>query len=171
MFGIRIFEEICVGCRSCMVACQQVRGLDASVNPLRIVIEETGQNGEELSLRVSAEACRHCEDAPCVNSCTIGALAQLADGLVVLDEAECINCGNCVEACPYAAIAIDPIRKVAVKCDLCAGRVEVGLKPACVSCCPGKAIYAGRLEPIAESISERRSAYQRARSAGAQTII
>jgi len=164
MFGVKIFEEMCVGCRSCMVACQQVRGLDASVNPLRIMIEETEKSGGELSLRFSAEACRHCEDAPCVNACTAGALAQLADGLVVLDEAECINCGNCIEACPYAAIAIDPTRKAAVKCDLCVDRVGAGLQPACVSCCPGKAIYAGRLEPIEKSVADRRAAYLLARS-------
>jgi len=38
--------------------------------------------------------------------------------------------------CPYGAIKMDLERKVAVKCDLCAG-LDV---PACVANCPNEAL-------------------------------
>lgn len=163
MYGIALFEEMCVGCRSCTVACQAVRGLAAGAAPLEIKITEEVDPGRGLRLRFSAEACRHCDDAPCVEACTVDAMRRESSGRVVLEEAECINCGSCVEACLYGAVVLDEDRKTAVKCDLCSARIEAGLQAACTAACPGKAIYAGDLEQISPEISGRRARMEKAR--------
>jgi Fe-S-cluster-containing dehydrogenase component len=163
MYAIRIFEELCVGCRSCMVACQAVRGLAADTTPLVITIKEELTRAGELRLRFAAEACRHCADAPCAAACPVNAIEYTNNRQVMVNEEQCASCGLCEERCPYGAIKLDADREVAVKCDLCAARAESGLKPACVAACPGKAIYSGKREQIEEQIIHRREAMRQAR--------
>jgi carbon-monoxide dehydrogenase iron sulfur subunit len=57
-------------------------------------------------------------------------------GLVYVDMEKCIGCWTCVMVCPFAAVAPDPDRKKAFKCDLCKG-LDV---PACVAGCPNQAL-------------------------------
>lgn len=45
---------------------------------------------------------------------------HLARIKVVLNEAECIGCLACVEACPFGAIRVGPNQEI-LKCDLCDG--------------------------------------------------
>lgn len=161
MFGIRLFEEMCVGCRSCAVACQAVRGLSAEATPLVIDISENMNNAGELKLRFAAEACRHCSDAPCVEVCPVEAINFEDDGKVVINEEDCIYCGDCVEECPFDAMFLEQERETAVKCNLCSARVAKNLEPACVAACPGKAIYAGELKDIEETIDKRRKAFRK----------
>jgi Fe-S-cluster-containing dehydrogenase component len=161
-YGVRLFEEMCVGCRSCTVACQSVRGLAKDTTPLVISItEENSHRGPHL--RLAAEACRNCSDAPCAEVCPTETIVIQEDGRVVLYEEDCINCGACADACPYGAMYMDEERELAVKCDLCGARTEAGLEPACVSTCPGKAIYAGKLSEINADIERRRAAMVEAR--------
>jgi Fe-S-cluster-containing hydrogenase component 2 len=47
--------------------------------------------------------CRHCEDAPCVPVCPVGAITRSGGG-VQLDESACIGCKKCAIVCPYGAI-------------------------------------------------------------------
>jgi Fe-S-cluster-containing hydrogenase component 2 len=54
--------------------------------------------------------------------------------MVVLIESNCDGCGQCVEACPFDAIWIDPLTNFAIKCDLCGG------DPQCVKFCNFDAI-------------------------------
>ena len=161
MFGIRLFEEMCVGCRSCTVACQAVRGLAAEATPLVIDIREDMNDAGALKLRFAAEACRHCADAPCMEVCPVEAIYFEDDGKVVINEEDCIYCGECVEECPYNVMFLDQERETAVKCNLCSARVAKNHKPACVAACPGKAIYAGQLEEIEEAIGKRRKAFRK----------
>jgi Fe-S-cluster-containing hydrogenase component 2 len=77
----------------------------------------------------SARICIQCEDPACLPVCPTGALVLTLDGNVKVIHAECIDCGSCVDACPYDGIWIDPLSNVAVKCDTCEGRFE------CVSDC------------------------------------
>lgn len=152
---------MCVGCRSCTVACQAVRGLAAEATPLVISITEEVNNRGEFKLRFAAEACRNCSDAPCAEACLFGAIYFEDSGKVVLNEEECTYCGKCVEECPFSAVLLDQERKTAVKCDLCLARTAKSLEPACVAACPGKAIYSGVLKDIEEIIAERRKTFRK----------
>jgi Fe-S-cluster-containing dehydrogenase component len=98
---------------------------------------------------VSATVCLQCADAPCIPACPAGALSRDArTGAVVVDadpdsERACIGCMLCRKACPWDVPRRHPERRVAIKCDLCAGR-EGG--PVCVEMCPlsGKALRVER---------------------------
>jgi len=152
----------CIGCKVCEVVCfavhnknnQVVATVGTVVTPIipRLYLVK----GETLTMPIQ---CRHCEDAPCANSCIIGAIKQ-EDNTIVIDENACIGCKTCLLACPFGAIDLlpkfedgeaviqanlkeegeygldDKVKTVAYKCDLCK---EHG-KPACVAVCPQKAL-------------------------------
>jgi carbon-monoxide dehydrogenase iron sulfur subunit len=94
---------------------------------------------------VSATVCLQCADAPCIAACPTGALArETRTGAVLVDTdpgspTACIGCMRCRQACPWDVPQRHPERKVALKCDLCAGRAG---GPLCVEMCPlsGKAL-------------------------------
>ena len=79
--------------------------------------------------------CRNCEKPKCVEACPQGALVlNTGSEEVLLIESKCDGCAECVKACPFRAIWVDPLRNVAIKCDLCKGN------PRCVRFCSFGAI-------------------------------
>lgn len=78
--------------------------------------------------------CLQCENPLCQEACPTGAIHRNEEGILTVDPNSCIGCGNCVNACIYGGIAIDPITLKAIKCDLCGG------DPACVEACEYDAI-------------------------------
>lgn len=73
--------------------------------------------------------------------CPVDAIRVDDDGVSHVIEEKCVGCGICGKACPFNAIFINPFKKVAEKCDLCADRARRGLPPACVEACPTGAIH------------------------------
>ncbi len=69
--------------------------------------------------------------------------------MLTVDSTSCIGCQNCVTACIYGGIAIDPVTRRAIKCDLCDG------DPACVRACEYHAIEV--VEMGTTSLSARRA--------------
>ncbi|MBU0627604.1 MAG: Fe-S cluster domain-containing protein [Nanoarchaeota archaeon] len=73
----------------------------------------------------------------CVNVCKFNALKMGANGLPVVDKAECVACGACVKACPKGLFKLVPHEnKVHVLCsskDL--GKVVIKVcKVGCIAC-------------------------------------
>ncbi len=63
----------------------------------------TWRGGKDLVYRV--KKCIHC--GGCLRACSEGALSADADGTIVLDQALCTRCGECVEVCPTTARIFD----------------------------------------------------------------
>jgi Fe-S-cluster-containing dehydrogenase component len=75
----------------------------------------------------------------------VGATFESPDGVALIDEAYCIGCAYCVQACPYGCRYIHPVKKTADKCTLCYHRIKKGLDPACMEICPTGARMYGNL--------------------------
>jgi carbon-monoxide dehydrogenase iron sulfur subunit len=127
----------CRTCRLCETVCSISR--EGRANPalsrIRIHFDEFS-NVDPLSARI----CLHCEDAPCMDACRVGAMARDdRTGAVVILEDKCIGCMRCAKACPWQIPVRHPEQRRALKCDLCSHRPE---GPLCVEMCPlsGKAL-------------------------------
>ena len=91
--------------------------------------------------------CLQCESPLCEEACPTGALQRNDEDVLSVNSDVCIGCLNCVTACIYGGVAMDPATRKVVKCDLCNG------EPACVSACDYKAI---KMVPVgSEAMTER----------------
>jgi formate dehydrogenase iron-sulfur subunit len=94
-----------------------------------------------------SDVCKHCVQAPCLEVCPTGAIVRTEFDTVVVQASACNGCRDCVPACPFGVIDIDPVNNTAAKCTLCYDRTKNGLVPACAQACPTQSIQYG---PIAE---------------------
>ncbi|MBI4592719.1 MAG: polysulfide reductase NrfD [Candidatus Rokubacteria bacterium] len=151
-YGFVIDQRTCIGCHACTVACKEENQVPLGVFRTWVKYVERGVYPDARRY-FSVLRCNHCDDAPCVTICPTVALYRRADGIVDFDNARCIGCKSCLQACPYDALYLDPASGTAAKCHYCAHRVEVGLEPACVVVCPAQAIVAGDLDDPASRIA------------------
>jgi len=134
----------CIGCQACTVSCIMENAVPENSFRTIVSIYEV-HAGEQTGTYMLPRLCNHCEDAPCIPVCPVGATFQRHDGIVVVDGERCVGCGYCVQACPYDARFINHDTGKADKCTLCAHRVDAGLLPACVETCVGAARIFGDL--------------------------
>jgi ethylbenzene hydroxylase subunit beta/complex iron-sulfur molybdoenzyme family reductase subunit beta len=94
--------------------------------------------------------CNQCGNPACAEACPYDAIQKREeDGVVlVVDEAKCETCPEpkCMQGCPYKEIYVNPVRKVAQKCNGCVARMDREVAPACVRQCPGRCIWVGYLD-------------------------
>lgn len=131
----------CIGCKACQMACKENNSL--AVDEFFRRVDTFAVNGRWINY---SGACNHCENPGCMAVCPTGAMHRDADGLVVHDDAKCIGCGRCVNACPYGATSINRISGYAQKCDACRSLRMQGREPACVSACPTRALRFGDVD-------------------------
>jgi Fe-S-cluster-containing dehydrogenase component len=135
----------CIGCEYCTRACNATNDVKPD-KPWNIVVPEKTTDGQ---LFYFSRPCLHCQHAPCVEVCPVGATYHRNDGLVVMDYDRCIGCRYCEVACPYDARVFNweartdenqfiPTwgiaeverrpRGVVEKCTFCIHRIDEGLK-------------------------------------------
>jgi carbon-monoxide dehydrogenase iron sulfur subunit len=184
---ITVSIERCLGCHTCELACAVAHskavpelkqgGADPALAAPTLAIALAAA-GERPGYRIHVEhygpkaiplSCQHCEEPACELACPTGAVRRLAPGKpVLMDEARCIGCSMCVQACPFGVMAMRSNGKAAFKCDLCVQRLAKGLEPACMSSCPTRALRLDEGER--ENKDKRQAAVQRmaaAQAAGA----
>src|SRR6266705_5937136 len=79
--------------------------------------------------------------------CPTGAIIRTEFDTVVIQSDTCNGCRDCIAACPFGVIEVNPASGTAQKCTLCYDRLQVGMTPACAQACPTASIQFG---PIAE---------------------
>ena len=151
-FAFVIDQNRCIGCHACTVACKEEHEVPVGVFRTWVKYVEKGAF-PDTSRHFGVLRCNHCDAAPCIDICPTRALFRRADGIVDFDNARCIGCKGCMQACPYDALYIDPNTNTAAKCNFCAHRVEQDLNPACVIVCPTQAIVAGDLADPGSNVS------------------
>src|SRR6185503_16456321 len=130
----------CIGCKCCMVACNEQNGNPASINWRRVGEIEGGfyPNTQRSYLSMG---CNHCLEPSCLIGCPVEAYKKdPVTGIVQHSAEACIGCQYCTWNCSYGVPQYNPERGVFGKCDMCHGRLESGQAPACVSACPDGAI-------------------------------
>lgn len=153
-WGLLIDLTRCTGCESCVLACKQANarpspeeipcGLNADAYSFldsHVVVNCDGETVEQTVKR----QCMHCLHPACVAACTVGALRRQANGPVTYDADKCIGCRYCQYACPFGVPSFDwdsPLGLIH-KCEMCADRLAVGERPACVNACPNGALHFG----------------------------
>lgn len=138
-------ESRCNGCNICARACRKTNHVPAQGSRLSIAHIPVTDNDNETQYHFFRQSCQHCEDAPCIDVCPTGASWRDEQGLVRVEKSQCIGCSYCIGACPYQVRYLNPVTKVADKCDFCAeSRLAKGFPPICVSACPEHALIFGR---------------------------
>ncbi|MGB0717707.1 MAG: 4Fe-4S dicluster domain-containing protein [Alphaproteobacteria bacterium] len=173
--GLVIDLDTCVGCHACVISCKEwntsnygaplsdadAYGEDPSGTFLnRVHTFEVMRPGKPAEVTHFPKSCLHCEDAPCVTVCPTGAsYKREEDGIVLVDEADCMGCGLCAWSCPYGAREMDLSAGVMKKCTLCIDRIynenipEEDRVPSCVRTCPAGARHFGDLGDPTSDVS------------------
>jgi len=64
---------------------------------------------------VIKERCPQDHPCPCVRICPVGAVAQEEFNAPEIDRNSCIDCGACIEFCPYQALVENSEGRIAVR--------------------------------------------------------
>ena len=169
-------STLCIGCKACEVACKQWNQLPSNEGGANTLTgnsyDNTGQldginwrhvtfieqftpdrrDGRWLML---SDVCKHCVQAGCLEVCPTGAIIRTEFDTVVIQADACNGCRDCIAACPFGVIEINPVSKTAQKCTLCYDRLQVGMTPACAQACPTASIQFGPIQELRQRADAR----------------
>jgi formate dehydrogenase iron-sulfur subunit len=176
-YGFFTDTSVCIGCKACEVACKEWNQLPSEpkgflgesldntgsldgqtwrhVKFIDNVPDETMGVGDGKAFLLMSDVCKHCQHASCMDVCPTGAIVRTEFDTVFIQHSVCNGCRNCIAACPYDVIDIDPDKDVARKCTLCYDRLQGGMEPACAKACPTDSIQFGPLDELHRQADER----------------
>jgi formate dehydrogenase iron-sulfur subunit len=167
---------VCIGCKACEVACKEWNQLPASAgghhelsgnsydNTRQLdgthwrhveFVEQFSEDRSEGRWLLMSDVCKHCVQAGCLEVCPTGAIIRTEFDTVVIQSDVCNGCRDCIGACPFGVIGINPAAGTAQKCTLCYDRLQAGLEPACSKACPTDSIQFGTIEDLRERARAR----------------
>ncbi len=130
----------CIGCKCCVVACNEQNDNPAPIN-WRRVGEIEGGWFPSTSRSYLSMGCNNCLEPTCLQGCPVDAYTKdPITGIVRHSADACIGCQYCTWNCSYGVPQYNPERGIVGKCDMCHGRLSLGQSPACVSACPEGAL-------------------------------
>src|SRR5689334_19721515 len=100
-YAFEVDLDACTGCKSCVVACHSLNGLDDDES-WRSVGLLVGGKMELPVLQHVTTACHHCIEPACLEGCPVEAYEKdPASGIVKHLDDQCIGCQYCIFKCPY----------------------------------------------------------------------
>lgn len=99
-YGMVIDLDACYGCRACVEACKVENNTPEGALWMHVFRLEEGTY-PNVNTSFLPRPCMHCDNAPCVKVCPVGARYKREDGIVSTDFTRCIGCRYCEVACPY----------------------------------------------------------------------
>src|SRR5919206_1640662 len=172
--GFLTDTTVCIGCKACEVACKQWNRLPADGYELtgdsydntgwlsgttwrhvQFIEQFTPDRTTQARWLMMSDVCKHCVDAACLEVCPTGAIIRTEFDTVVIQADVCNGCRDCIGACPFGVIEINPVSKTAQKCTLCYDRLQVGMTPACAQACPTASIQFGTIANLMKSAQTR----------------
>lgn len=139
-YAFEVDLDRCSGCKSCVVACHSLNGLDENETWRDVGLLIGGARTVPVMQHVTA-ACHHCLQPACMIACPVNAYEKdPVTGIVKHLDDQCFGCQYCTMACPYEVPKYHPGKGIVRKCDMCSSRLAVGEAPACVQSCPHQAI-------------------------------
>jgi formate dehydrogenase iron-sulfur subunit len=169
---------VCIGCKACEVACKEWNQLPAANGGVRTLSGDSYDNTRRLDgihwrhvkfveqfsadrrdgrWLMMSDVCKHCVRAGCLEVCPTGAIIRTEFDTVVIQSDACNGCRDCIAACPFGVIDINPVSGTAQKCTLCYDRMKVGLEPACAKACPTESINFGTIADLKKMARARLS--------------
>ncbi|MCP4670733.1 MAG: hydrogenase 2 operon protein HybA [Desulfobacula sp.] len=172
--GILYDATLCIGCKTCEMACQNYNKLSSqpsdssnadfdpytfALNKIQIYrngngTDKTGDDGYSFFKK----ACMHCVDPNCVSACPASALTKdEKTGIVSWNSAACIGCRYCQMACPYLIpkFEYNAAFPEIIKCEMCEHVQAKGKIPGCCDFCPTGATVFGKFSDILQEAKNR----------------
>jgi Fe-S-cluster-containing dehydrogenase component len=159
--GLLYDTTLCIGCKTCVVACREANDLDPDTSNDPLHDAPTALNAQTKNIiklykdddgrrSYMKQQCMHCVDPACVGACMIGAFQKREYGIVTWDGDRCIGCRYCQIACPYQVPKFEWASRTPqiVKCELCNHRLAEGKEPGCTEVCPRNAVIFGTREEL-----------------------
>lgn len=99
-YGMVVDLGKCMGSRACMEACKVENNTGEGIFWMEVFRTEEGTY-PNTRVEFMPRPCMHCDNAPCIKVCPVGARYKREDGPVLSDFQRCIGCRYCEVACPY----------------------------------------------------------------------
>ncbi len=173
-YGLLHDTTLCVGCRSCEKACNEVNELpqpevsfeDKTVFEKQRTVSDTEFTVVNRFVKATQDSpaifrkhqCMHCNEPSCASVCFVRAFTKTPEGPVLYDPDVCVGCRYCMMACPYYATGYeydDAFTPRVRRCTMCYPRIKEGKNPGCADGCPTGAITFGRREDLIKVARQR----------------
>jgi Fe-S-cluster-containing dehydrogenase component len=151
--GVLVDTTRCIGCRSCERACSVANNLpvpDVEKDGALAQVRDTSDHQWTVVNRFDTakgevfvkKQCMHCWQPACGAACLTNAMYKTRTGPVIWRAGKCMGCRFCMISCPFDVpkFEYNSWNPKIQKCSMCAERLEVGQKPACVEACPTDAL-------------------------------
>ncbi len=87
-------------------------------------VEQFTEDRKDGRWLLMSDVCKHCVQAACLEVCPTGAIMRTEFDTVVIQSDACNGCRDCIAACPFGVIDINPVSGTAQKCTLCYDRLQ-----------------------------------------------